>query len=702
MSWRVVVCGGVVLAIVAWFCVQGRGLSSAPAASNSADRSPASAQLTNIPAGPLNLSDDLRATLYARQVMDLWQLQFHTTEVESETAPKRMGPGKRVDPTVVRVVSKPQDEAALAYRRRLPDGAVPLRGYRPTLFHAPADPLPVYPSEMVFDTTRHKSAEIVAQRLAHDGLLLTLAQVLRVMDATSATRDHKRITVELEAAGFPVDLLACFGPPGVDPADPHGVLRFVADLIRKSPPGAALTKTLAEVPFAWPLNHPPFEVATESGEKDLGLLRVQVGGGYRNGIVPGGSLDLILQLLASVPDVDFLVTVPAENVDSFQWLCGNFSSLNREGQALLVPEALSFSAWSQDNGKGGLCREGNSGAARWTTLVPRYACKGEGSSGFLPGDTFLLERLANDKHRLIQSRLLFQGGNVLGVIDPAKGQRVLLLGEPEVCRNTALGLTRAQVLSAFTAEFGVDRCIVLPAASFHVDFDVTLRSHHGKMLVFVNDTLAAARLIIEAGVEAMAERGIAPPALKTQLSTALAARDDFAVVNGLLTLLNQHKNTKGQYKAALTQCFRGGRIDSATGNFRSFLLAFEIMASQCAQLPENFRDPLLIAYVNALRQMEKTSLAQQEILRAEGWQIIRVPSTPDFNDGVNYLNGIQDRTRYIIPVHGGLYKNLDAAASAAFTNALGSAVRLIPMLSAEAQRQHGAVHCAASVYPALK
>src|SRR5690606_11573208 len=141
---------------------------------------------------------------------------------------------------------------------------------------------------------------------------------------------------------------------------------------------------------------------------------------------------------------------------------------------------------------------------RIATLTPRYASRGEDGSTFVPGDTFLLDGLAKADHLVIQSPLLFQGGNLLAVQDPATGKRLLLVGEAEVYRNIALGLTEAQVLDAFRIEFGVDRCEILPAVSFHIDYDVCVRAHEGQQIAFVNDTQAAVRLILKRGVDVLA------------------------------------------------------------------------------------------------------------------------------------------------------------------------------------------------------
>ena len=57
-------------------------------------------------------------------------------------------------------------------------------------------------------------------------------------------------------------------------------------------------------------------------------------------------------------------------------------------------------------------------------------------------------------------------------------------------------------------EFGADECHVMPLASYHLDYDVTLRSHEGELVAFVNDSAAAARLIVGRAARMFEETGL--------------------------------------------------------------------------------------------------------------------------------------------------------------------------------------------------
>ena len=66
-----------------------------------------------------------------------------------------------------------------------------------------------------------------------------------------------------------------------------------------------------------------------------------------------------------------------------------------------------------------------------------------------------METVAASGHAVIASPLLYQGGDLLAVVDPSNGDRVLFIGEAEIHRNAAVGLTRDQILEAFRIEFSV-------------------------------------------------------------------------------------------------------------------------------------------------------------------------------------------------------------------------------------------------------
>src|SRR4029079_6078584 len=174
------------------------------------------------------------------------------------------------------------------------------------------------------------------------------------------------------------------------------------------------------------------------------------------------------------------------------------------------------------------------------TLVPRYASRGEDGPTFVPGETYLIEAFAAQGHRVTQSPLLFQGGNLIAVRDPASGERILLLGEAEIYRNTALGLTREQVLDAFRVEMGVDRCAVLPAVSFHIACELTVRAVEHRLVSFVNDSSVAARIVIDCGLTALEKHGDITAAAASDARAKIAARRTSEAVDAVSAPLVSH------------------------------------------------------------------------------------------------------------------------------------------------------------------
>ena len=104
------------------------------------------------------------------------------------------------------------------------------------------------------------------------------------------------------------------------------------------------------------------------------------------------------------------------------------------------------------------------------------------------------------------------------------------------------------------------------------------------------------------------------------------------------------------------------------------------------------------AYMRSIRRRVADRRALHEQLRRLGWKVVPVPSLADADRGINYLNGLHERKRYIMPAYGGFYAPLDQAAAEVFAAEL-EGVEVVPILSGESQRRVGAVHCSVSAYP---
>jgi hypothetical protein len=316
----------------------------------------------------------------------------------------------------------------------------------------------------------------------------------------------------------------------------------------------------------------------------------------------------------------------------------------------------------------------------------------------IPGETFLAEGLAAAGLRVVQSPLLFQGGNLMVVRDPARGERVLLAGEAEVYRNVALGLTEAQATEALRVEMGADRCVVLPAAAFHIDYEVAVRAVGGRLLAFVNDTPAAVAIILSCGIDAMARGGVMAAAEATGAREALASRQLGRAVDIIGSAVMRGAVGPGRFGESFAKLFEAGPGDSGVGNLQRLLLALDLTAAALATPGNMPWDPHARAYLESFRRRDADRRVLWRRLETMGCRIIPVPSLAETPRGVNAVNLIQDSRRVLMPAYGGLYEALDRAAAGVIGAAVGAGTEVVPVRCGESQRRLGALHCASSVY----
>ncbi len=653
-----------------------------------------------------------------RLTIDSYQMREHgvAPSIMPSARPRYATP-PRVE-NAVRVIHAPLPPAVRSFRAANEETVVPPRGFRaPILGHQIEAWRPRLETN-AFDAADHDAARLIEQRLASDGLIPTLAKILLRYGPESALGNPTNFLRRLAAAGYPTDLLRHFRP--TDAATPGPAVRDRATWVVQSIAARQIADpgVKAAVPGVLPLefdfqpsvaagstpaavDETParFEIATESGEHDIGLVRMQVGGGWRDGILPGGSLDVVGQMVDQFRSADFLISVPADAADSIHALITNSWRLRRPGQVTLCAELLAPSAWAQDNGKAGTLRSAAGRRAARATLAPRFACMDEGKSVFLPGESYLADGWQAAGHSVIHSPLLFQGGNVACIRDPRSGRRLLILGEGTMHRNVALGFSRAEVLNAFRVEFGVDECVVIPGVSYHLDFDVSFRATTNELFAFVNDTPAAARRIVELGVGALRLRNLLTEDDTVRIKAELAsgqAQAGFAKLSGLV---RQHQDTGVLLPASLSQVFVADSSDDAAGNLQVFLLALDLIESEFPGAVRATGSPGRSTYLTALRHMEQGRQNQIAALQKLNCRIVLIPSMHDLYRSINYLNGLQHRGGYVMPSFGGFYAPLDQAAAAAFQAALGADFRITTVRTSECQRLHGGVHCTASIYP---
>ncbi len=651
----------------------------------------------------LNLPAGYRQLVVNRETIYQYQSVNYRVEPGAPPTPVwlRMVRARNDEP--VRLVKSQPAVHPTAFQVGLTNWFVPARGFRAPILDAANDgPLPGEGST-ILSSESLQTAKWINDRLAHEGLLKTLAGALVRLGPDRFVTNGRAGLVELSRVGFPDDLLACFASGGhADPVDASlEVVRSIAQALAEGADTYEVEEEFKARQFRFPSTWSQFEVATESGTHEIGLLRMQAGGGFVSGIVPGGGIDVISKLVSALPHADFIVSIPEALTTPLSEWAEQLLRLNRRHQMTLIAEPAMVELWAQDNGKAGSACDPLTGHRGLATLAPRYASRLEGVSTFMPGESFLMDGLQAAGHRVIHSPLLFQGGNMLAVDDPRTGRRLLLLGEGVVHRNVALGLTRAQVREAFRRGFGVDECVVLPGVSYHLDFDVSIREVSGELIAFVNDPITAARVIVELGISAFEQHAVIDKKSAAELRLDLVNGDGTVAHERLSRLVRNNVGADGRFDATTAAMFKSAGVDSAEGNLQVFLQALDLLECSANIVDDPDVDPARRDYLRALRQMERARQAQLAALKSIGLTIRPVPSSPGLNRSINYLNGIQHAGGYILPVFGGFYSPLDDLAERAFRNSIGPQPVIRRIQCAELQRLHGAVHCVAAAYPRI-
>jgi hypothetical protein len=364
----------------------------------------------------------------------------------------------------------------------------------------------------------------------------------------------------------------------------------------------SLSKLLSLATFTFRASQPGFQAIAENGELPLRVLRLQLRGGYeRGGFVPGASLDFAENLLKSLPDAEVIASIERPFAEFVRLHAATSWDLRRRSQLTLISEPLPVSAWARDNGASGIVQRGSTNAA--AILTPRYASMGEGESLLMPGESFLMNGLAQFGLQIIQSPLLFQGGNVMIVHEPS-GPRTLLLSERELTRNVALGLGSNQVVQAFQSEFCADRTVIVPTCSYHLDYDVTLKTINGKIVALVNDPLPAAKTVVQLGIDTLMANGLLNSAQTDELRQDIAKQDWKNLATRIKNALEKYRDPKREYSAQLCNSFRSAALDAPGANLRTFFMSLDLL-SGAQEKP---------AYSAALTRMFTALEGQREVL----------------------------------------------------------------------------------------
>jgi hypothetical protein len=361
----------------------------------------------------------------------------------------------------------------------------------------------------------------------------------------------------------------------------------------------------------------------------------------------------------------------------------------------LIPESLPVSQWAQDNAKPGIPLGGADQTA--TLFAPKWAGRGEDGGFFIPGESFLMDGLAAAGLQCTQSDLLFEGGNAMMVEEPG-GRRVLLLGEAEVHRNVARGMTRQDAESALVRAFQADACCVLPAASFHIDLEMTIRTHEGQVLAFVPDSLGAIRATCRLATDRLFQRGL----MSAPDAAACAHAADMGQLPVLLDTLGSVIGPRavgpGHFPFDFAMLFKDGPTDSGVGNLQRVLFALDWICAETTPANRYPPDRHAASYLRSLRRNETDRRAIHRQLKQLGWEVIPVPALSSENLSLNPINSLHEPGRLFMSAYGGFFRPLDDQAAGIFQSRLGPDVEIVRIATGETQRRGGGLHCAVQAW----
>lgn len=541
-------------------------------------------------------------------------------------------------------------------------------------------------------------AEIVAHGLATKGLKETFVDALVALGPSEfAAMQLDQQQEALAQVGLPLDWIAQFKHITAFPFPAPINIGFTAGLLKETKGTPGVVAFLNHYQFACQPTNPRFQIATESGENDIGLLRLQLTRGDDwLGHADGGAIDIARQLVTQIPEAEFLAGIRKDHLTAFLATAKDWPAPAED--FTLIAENFPLAQWAQDNGKAGVLLDENGRPVSAATLAPRYASRRDEASVFIPGESFAMDGLQAGGHPVFHSPLIFQGGNLMAVRDPKTQKRILLIGEAEILRNINLGLSREQVLEAFQVECAVDECRIIPSVSFHLDFDLTVRAVAGQLVAFVQDTDAGAKIVLAAGINALSTSKYMKAAAASAALSALKSNDRGKLLAALGPVMAANVDPAGHFAESFARAFSTSPVDSHVGNLRLFLVAMDTFVHPVAKTSNTGTQ----AYLDSFDRLESDRRELHALLESWGWKVVPVPCLGEGRRTINPLNGIHDRRRYFMPVIGGLYSEMDTAATAIFNRELGPDVQIVPIRCAESQRRAGSLHCAVAAYPKIE
>lgn len=553
-----------------------------------------------------------------------------------------------------------------------------------------------------------RAEEIVSMNLARKGVLYTLAELIDLLGADRV--ESVAGFGLLREAGFPVELLAGFSPDRAERGAgantraisldgsvdwPHPVVR---SMCRAHGAGgrAKTVEAVRAVGFAPAQTVPGFAAASDAGESDAGMIRFQAPiGGNVMGEEDGGPLDIIVQVARSIPNAGCIINTSQEHavavVRALETRAGR-DVPGGQSRWTVIATPGPISQWAADH-----ARAGTASGVR-VTLAPFFADTGEERRKPAETESWAIEALGLVGERVARSPLLFQGGNMLVCSDPNRRERVMLIGEAEIHRNASRGLSREQAVEWFKVEFGVDRVLVLPAISYHIDYEVSVRvGVDGRVIAFVNDTRAAVRKILAAGWNAMARAGLCAAADAAKAIDDVNRGQARAALSFTWSIISAHA-AGGVFSESFARVFSTCSGDNGVENARRFLLAMDLLTAETMQ-PEEFENPHFQALMRAWTRRSEDRKRMKAKLESMGWRVVAIPSLSEGNLSINTVNSLHIREKTLLPVYGGLYSQIDRDSVTKINDILGPEIKIVPIRTAQSQSREGGVRCSCAWYP---
>lgn len=573
-----------------------------------------------------------------------------------------------------------------------------LRGFK---FPDDGTPVPLTPPGESASYELRRASALIARRLAKSGLAATALEAAAVLRPFIRASPEHTLESLLHQAGLPIDLLAMLELEGPEGFPRGGCVNWLSvRLIGASPlPTARLRTALAAARLDFRPTLDSFRATDDAGREPPLLVRLQLTRADDwLGVGDGGSLDIARQVAQLLPTVPIVLTARQDHAPLIARHAAAWSAdRSRTAPITLITESVTVSEWAQDNARAGTVLR--AGVRLPAAILPRYASRAEELAAFVPGDSALAASLRAAGIHVARSPLHMQGGNTIVVNDVSLGKRILLLGEAEVYRNVALGLTEPQAIDALRVELGADIAVVLPAASYHIDYEVFCVTSQttGGITAFVGESAPAERAIVEAGILALTHAGKLDAAHQDRLLSAIKSDPpELAAVVGLLDTLGHDLLSRGGFPIELAQTMDGHTPgESAVGNFLVFLDALDSLAARAGLAEVDTLPGHLAAALIARKRAEADRIAIRHRLESLGWKVQPVPSYTSGPRGVCPLNAVNAGELAIIPTSGGFFSPIAEPAQSAISGSDRS-IRLIQ--TAESQRRNGSLRCAMAVF----